>query len=198
MTGADLSFGGVALIAFWAVLIAELVGDRSLYAAASLSLRFRWAVVFATFTIANATKAAVATLLAHAITQIQSHWTYLLSAAAFFIAAILIWLDESSEIVPPKGGRMAWSRGAFVCFCSFFLIEWGDPGQIAVAALVLKFQAPLAAWVGATLAFMLKGAVAIALGLQLRDRLPLRTLRILSSLSCCILGVLAVAQSVMS
>ena len=83
-------------------------------------------------------------------------------------------------------------------FCSFFLTEWGDPGQIAAAALVLRFHLTLATWLGATLALMLKGAFAIILGLQIRDRLPVRTLRILSSVSCCILGMLAAAQSVVT
>ena len=48
----NLTFGTVALLAFWAVLISELVGDKSIYALAALALRFRWAVVFAGFTVA--------------------------------------------------------------------------------------------------------------------------------------------------
>jgi putative Ca2+/H+ antiporter (TMEM165/GDT1 family) len=185
------------LLATWAVLIAELVGDRSMYALASLALRFRWAVVFVAFTAANAAKMAIAVLLAHAITQLQPRWTYLVSAIAFFISAILIWEDESHEIDKPSE-RTAWAKGLFVSFGAFFLTEWGDPGQIAAAALVLKFHMSVATWLGATLGLMLKGAAAIVLGLQIRHRLPLRTLRILSSASCCFLGILAIAQSVIA
>ena len=198
MTGANISFAEVVLLAFWAVLVAELVGDRSMYALASLSLRFRWVVVFAAFTVANATKMAVAVLLAHLITRFQSHWTYLVSAVAFFISAILIWLDESHEMGHAGEKHATRSKAAFVCFCSFFLTEWGDPGQIAAAGLVLRFHLTLATWLGATLALMLKGGFAITLGLQIRDRLPVRTLRILSSVSCCVLGMLAAAQSVVT
>jgi len=182
------------LLATWAVLIAELVGDRSMYVLASLSLRFRWAVVFAAFTIANATKMAIAVMLAHAITQFQSRWTYLISAIAFFISAILIWKDESHEI-DKVSKRTAWAKGLFVSFGAFFLTEWGDPGQVAAAAIVLKFHMSVATWLGATLGLMLKGVAAIVLGLQVRHRLPLRALRILSSASCCFLGILATAQS---
>jgi putative Ca2+/H+ antiporter (TMEM165/GDT1 family) len=192
----NASFVEVVLLAFWAVLIAELVGDRSMYALASLSLRFRWAVVFAAFTIANASKMAVAVLMAHVITRLELHWTYVISSVGFFISAIVIWLDEAPEIAQAGGRQAAWPRGVLVCFCSFFLTEWGDPGQIAAAALVLRFHLALAAWLGATLALMLKGGVAIAVGLQIRDRLPLRTLRVLSSASCCILGILAIAEGV--
>jgi putative Ca2+/H+ antiporter (TMEM165/GDT1 family) len=137
---------------------------------------------------------AIAVLLAHAITHFQSRWTYLISALAFFISAFLIWEDESHEL-NKSGQQIGWYKGLLVSFGAFFLSEWGDPGQIAAAALVLKFKMPVATWLGATLGLMLKGAVAIFLGLQIRQYLPLRTLRILASISCCSLGVLAIAQS---
>jgi len=46
-------------------------------------------------------------------------------------------------------------------------------------------------WLGGTLAMTTKGALAMLLGVKLRDRLPQRTLRTLASASCCVLGVLA-------
>lgn len=195
MSGAEVSFVEVAFLAGWAVLIAELVGDRSMYALASLSLRFRWLVVFIAFTIANATKMAIAVVLAHAITQFQSRWTYLISAVAFFVSAILIWEDESADLARPTEDS-GWVKGLLVSFGAFFLTEWGDPGQIAAAALVLKFHMSVATWLGATVGLMLKGLAAIFLGLQIRHRLPLRTLRIAASISCCVLGILAIAQVV--
>lgn len=197
LSAAKGNFAEIVLLATWAVFIAELVGDRSIYALASLVLKFRWAVVFLAFTLANAIKIAVAVLLAHAITHFQSRWTYLLSALAFFISAILIWEDESDEI-GESSQQNGWSKGLLVSFGAFFLTEWGDPGQIAAAALVLKFQMPVATWLGATLGLMLKGAVALLLGLQIRQYLPLKTLRILASASCCFLGVLAVVQTVVA
>lgn len=194
---ANGNFAEIVLLAIWAVFIAELVGDRSMYALASLALRFRWAVVFLAFTLANAIKMAVAVVLANAITHFQSRWTYLVSALAFFISAFLIWEDESHEI-SESGQQIGWSKGLLASFGAFFLTEWADPGQIASAALVLKFKMPTATWVGATLGLMLKGAIAIFLGLQIRHYLPLRTLRILASASCCLLGILAITQSVVA
>lgn len=194
----NLAFGAVVLLAFWAVLIAEMVGDKSIYALASLALRFRWVVVFAGFTVASAAKMAVAVTLGSAIMRFPSHWTYLLSAVAFFVSAILIWVDEPPEIGEEKVGQGGWSKGALLCFTSFFLTEWGDPGQIAAIALVLKSHLLLATWLGATLAFMIKGAAALTLGLQIRNRVPQRTLRILASGSCCILGILSIGKSMIA
>jgi len=183
------------LLAFWAVLIAELVGDKSLYALASLALRFRWAVVFAAFAVAGAAKMAAAALLGGAIMRFQGHWTYLVSAVAFFVSAVLIWVDEQPETDRDNSSRAGWRKGLLVCFGSFFFTEWGDPGQIAAAALVLNSHLVLATWIGATMALMIKAAVVLTLGMQIRHRLPHRALRILASGSCCVLGILAVGES---
>lgn len=190
----NLSFGPVVLLAFWAVLVAELVGDKSLYALASLALRFRWLVVLAAFTAANAGKMMIAVLLGSTIMRFHSRWTYLISAVAFFVSAILIWVDEPPQAGEENREQGEWSKGALLCFTSFFLSEWGDPGQIAAAALVLKSHLPLATWLGATLALMTKGAVALTLGLQIRNRLPQKTLRVLASASCCLLGILVIGE----
>jgi putative Ca2+/H+ antiporter (TMEM165/GDT1 family) len=183
------------LLAFWAVLIAELVGDKSLYALASLALRFRWAVVFAAFAAAGAAKMMVAALLGSAIMRFQGHWTYLVSGVAFFVSAVLIWVDEGPETGQENTTRAGWRKGLLVCFGSFFFTEWGDPGQIAAAALVLNSHLVLATWIGATLALMIKGAAVLTLGLQIRQRLPYWALRILASGSCCVLGILAIGES---
>jgi len=139
-------------VAFWAVLIAELVGDKSLYTLTSLALRFRWLVLFAAFTLASAGKMMIAALLGSVIIGFHSHWIYLISGVAFFVSAILIWVDEPPEMVPTEGWQGAWLKGFFFCFGSFFFTEWGDSGQIAAAALFLKSHLLMATWIGAMLA----------------------------------------------
>jgi putative Ca2+/H+ antiporter (TMEM165/GDT1 family) len=76
------------------------------------------------------------------------------------------------------------------------LSEWGDPGQISAAALTVKSHSMLAPWLGGTLAMTTKGALAMTLGVKLRDRLPRRMLRTVASLSCSFLGVLALGGMV--
>jgi putative Ca2+/H+ antiporter (TMEM165/GDT1 family) len=192
---AVLTFWTVALLAFWSVFIAELVGDRSLYALTSLTLRFHWAVVFAAFTVASGVKILAATLLGSVVMQIHGRWPYILSAVAFFVSAVLIWVDEPPENGREGARRRDWSKGMLVCFTSFFFTEWGDPGQIAAAALVLKSHMLLATWIGATVALMSKGTLALSLGVQIRNRLPQKTLRIVASGSCCVLGILVLVRA---
>jgi putative Ca2+/H+ antiporter (TMEM165/GDT1 family) len=191
------SYATVVLLAFWAVLAAELVGDRSMYALAALALRFRWAVVFAAFVIASAAKMAVAVVLSGSLIRIQPHWTFLISAIAFFVSAILIFWDEPPQIGQEYSNQEPWSKGALVCFSSFFFAEWADPGQIAAAALVLKSHLVLATWLGATVALIVKGVIALSVGLQIRDRIPIKILRLVSFGSCCALGILAFGESFM-
>ena len=187
----SFNFGSVALVAFWTVLVAELVGDKSIYTIASLALRYRARVVLLAITAAFACKMLAAVLLARLLVHLQSHWTDILSAAAFFLSALFLWLKEPEPVREERVVSPGWWRAATVSFGSIFLTEWGDPSQIAVAALTVKFHAPLATWLGGTLAMAAKGGLAIALGIRLSDRLPQRMLRALATASCCVLGILA-------
>jgi putative Ca2+/H+ antiporter (TMEM165/GDT1 family) len=192
-TELSLSFGYVVLVAFWTVLLAELVGDKSLYTVASLSLRFRPSIVFMAITAAFAGKALAAVLLAQVLIRLHSRWTDAISAIAFFLSALFIWFKEPQPIAKERPASTHWWQAAVICFASLFLTEWGDPGQIALAALTIKSHSALAAWLGGTLAMSAKGGLAITLGLTLRDRLPMRTLRAVASASCCVLGILALS-----
>ncbi|HEX7288399.1 MAG TPA: TMEM165/GDT1 family protein [Candidatus Angelobacter sp.] len=184
-------FGAIAVVAFWTVLIAELVGDKTLYVMATLALRCRLHTLFGAFALASAAKMGITVVLGSAIMVFQSPWTGVVSAAAFFISAILVWVEDPEDVAKSELQQRG-SRGALAWFGFFFLAEWGDPGQIAAAALVVKSHLVLGTWLGATAAVLLKGAVAVTLGLKLRERLPERTLRVLATVSCGTLGVLAV------
>jgi putative Ca2+/H+ antiporter (TMEM165/GDT1 family) len=90
----------------------------------------------------------------------------------------------------------SWWQGMAACFLALFLTEWGDPSQIAVAALSVKFHDFLAPWLGGTLAMAMKGALAIFIGLKLRDRLPQKSLRIIATASFLLLGTLSLRSVV--
>jgi putative Ca2+/H+ antiporter (TMEM165/GDT1 family) len=186
-----VDFQSIVLVAFWTVFLAELVGDKSLYALTSLALRYRLRVLYGAFAAASAGKMAIAVLLGSTLMRFQSRWTDVISAVAFFVSAILIWVGDRDEGYRPELERKGSSRGALAWCGIFFLTEWADPGQIAAAALALKAHALLGTWVGATTAMLVKGGIALTLGLQLRNRLPQRALQLMASASCCVLGILA-------
>jgi Ca2+/H+ antiporter, TMEM165/GDT1 family len=189
---ATLPFGYLLLVAYWSVFVAELVGDKSIYTVSSLTLRFRRLIVFGAMVCAFAAKMFTAILLGRVIVQLNSRWTDLVSACAFFLSAMLIWFGEDEAVTNKSAVDNSWSRAAVISFGSLFFTEWGDPGQISAAALTIKSHSPFAVWVGGTLAMVTKGILAMTIGVKLRDRLPQRALRTLATASCCVLGALAI------
>jgi putative Ca2+/H+ antiporter (TMEM165/GDT1 family) len=189
------SFGYIVTVAFWTVLVAELVADKSIYSIASLSLRFRPGIVFTGITLAFAGKMLAAVLLAKLIAQLH-FWTDLLSAAAFFVSALILWLKEREPVKREGPVSAGWLRTIVVCVAPLFLTEWGDPSQIAVAALSVKSHLMLGPWLGGTLAMMAKGGLAMTVGVKLQDHLPQTTLRMLATASFCVLGILALRELV--
>ena len=182
----------VIAVSYWTVLMAELIGDKSLYTVATLGLRFPVPLVFVTMSVAYGGKMLAAILLGGLMTQLPSPWIALLSAALFFLSALLIWfkreLAEDSSDAAPRGSF----RAGAICFGSLFFAEWGDPAQLSAAALTSHAHvAWWGPWLGGTLALVTKGTLALTIGLGLRGRMPVRLLRTVASISCCVLGVLA-------
>jgi Ca2+/H+ antiporter, TMEM165/GDT1 family len=155
---------------------------------------FHALIVFMAITAAFAAKSLAAVLLAQTLIRLHSHWTDLLSAVAFFFSALFIWCKEPKPLPTDHPAETRWWQPAAISFASLFFTEWGDPGQIAVAALTMKFHSPAASWLGGALAMATKGGLAITLGLKLRERLPLGVLRTVASASCGLLGILALAR----
>jgi len=184
----------VVLLAYWTVLVAELVGDRSIYTVSALSIRFRPAIVLSTMAMAFAGKMLAVVLLGKAIMRFDSRWTDILSACAFLISALLIWFDEPNEVLSPQSTQTPWLRAVATCFGSLFFAEWGDTGQIAAAALTVKTGALFGVWLGGTLAMTTKGALAMVVGRKLGERLPQRMIRTIACLSCGVLGIIALGN----
>jgi putative Ca2+/H+ antiporter (TMEM165/GDT1 family) len=186
------SFATVALVSFWTVFIAELVGDKSIYSVTSLSLRFRASAVFTGITIAFAAKMMIAVLLVRLLVQIH-FWTDFVSAVAFFVSAFLLWIKEPDPVRATGPAKPGWFKAVVVSFAALFFIEWADPSQVALAALSVRSHSLLAPWLGGTLAMATKGGMALAVGIKLRDRISQKLLRAVATASFLVLGILALS-----
>lgn len=189
------TFGYTLLLTYWTVLVAELIGDKSIYTVTSLSLRFRAGLVFCGMLVAFGGKMLVAVLLGRVLVQVPAHWAAALSASVFFLAAAFTWFRGPEEATALPPAPASWLRATLIPFASLFLTEWGDPGQISAAALTAQSNQPAAVWIGGTLALATKGVLALTLGLRLRERINGRALRLLATASCCLLGVLALRDA---
>ncbi len=197
-TFATLSVSSVVFLAFSTVLVAELVGDKSIYTVTSLSLRYRPSVLFSAMAAAFAAKMLVVILLAGLIAKFDSRFTGAVSAVAFFVSAFFIWFKEPPDASTQHEAGVGVWQPAVICFASLFFTEWGDPGQIAAGAIAATYHAFTAVWIGGTVAMLVKGALALAIGLKLRDRIPQGMLRVVASVCCCLMGVLSLFQLMIS
>jgi putative Ca2+/H+ antiporter (TMEM165/GDT1 family) len=187
-----LHFGGVLLLAYWTILFAELVGDKSLYTVASLSLRFAWWQVLTGIGAAFALKMLVAVLLGNSLAHLSGKWLALLSAATFF-ATSAFFLSRSDK-PRPAAGQGHWPRVAAVSFAAVFFSEWADAGQIAAAVLTAQHKLPLAVWLGGMMALITKSVIGMTLGVKLRNYLPGLLLRRIAGVSCLLLGATSLVQ----
>lgn len=181
-------------VAYVTVFLAELVGDKAVYTIAALGLRFRPWPVLGGIAIAFAGKMFAAVLFGKVLLKIPAHWTSVLSALGFFACAIFIWFKEPNEALRTTSAGRGWLYAAGISFSSLFLTEWGDTGQIAAAALAAHTQELLAVWLGGTLALLTKGVLALTVGTRLSGVVPARLVRIVASVSYCVLGILSLSQ----
>lgn len=175
---------------FVAVFLAEIVGDRSLYAISSLAARFGVTRVAVGISIAFSMKMGVAVLAGQMLRELPRPFVAALSAATFFTTAVLLFLkgrrqsEATAEAAPFR-------RAATVSFATIFFTEWADIGQLTAASLSAQFGTPFLVWSGATAAMLVKGAIALAIGVGLRGRVRSDVLRYAACAMCVVLGILA-------
>ena len=179
------------LVTFGTVFIAELIGDKTIYTISSLSMRFRPLYVFAGFTLAFMLKMLAAVLLGQLIAELPTTVVAIVSAATFFVTALVIWFKKKDETSAPREPEGYFSKAILVSFGAIFFSEWGDIGQITAATLSQQSQMPVVVWFGATAALITKGLLALTLGRGLRRRVPQHIIRPLSASLCLILAIVS-------
>lgn len=191
MTPAITVFAAV----YWTVLVAELIGDKSIYTVTSLALRFPRRTVLAAIAIAYAVKMACAVLVGGFLLRLPQHLIAWISAVGFLIAAATVTfeVEEKEERNDVRRGR-----GALACFIPLFIAEWSDPGQVVVVAASARTAMSAVVWLAGTLAMTTKGTFALLFGVTLRDRMPRRVTRVVAVVSLTLLGVFALVSGVYS
>lgn len=183
----------VLFAAFWIILIAEITGDKSLFTITSLTMRLNtWAVLLG-LSAAFMLKMLVAVLIGQALTELPIKLLTVITIFTFFATALVLWFRRE-EVEDAEQVQKSVPRSIAVSFASIFFIEWGDIGQITAAALTAQSNAPLMVWLGASLALITKGVLAITLGGTARRFLPQNFLRLTAVGVCLILGIASIVQ----
>ncbi len=180
------------LFATYAIVFgAEVVGDKTIYTLGTLAMRYRILPIFCGSAVAFALKMLAAVLLGRAIAELPVALVATLSAVTFFTMALVVWFKKPESEAPISTASRSWGAIALASFASIFFSEWGDVGQIAAATLAARYQLLLVVWLGAVLAMMTKGILAMTLGAGLRSRVPKNVLRYVTSGICVTMGILA-------
>ena len=183
----------IFLTAFIIVFVAEIIGDKSVYTISSLVTRFSPTAVFLGLAIAFGLKMLVAVLIGQVLTELPLWLLGTVSAVTYFTTAFVLWFRKADKI-DPNPPAANFPASAVVSFASIFFIEWGDIGQISAATLTAQYKAPVAIWLGATSALLVKGILAIFLGLALRQYFPRHLVCYTAIILCIFMGFSSVWQ----
>lgn len=184
----------VFFIAYSTILVAELLGDKTLYTLSALATRFRLAPIVLGAALAFALKMAAAVLLGHAISRLPVWVVTALSGVTFIGMGVGIFVQLSAQArnrEPESTPRESFGQGSVTAFTAIFLPEWGDPGQLAAALLAAQGNSGVLVWSAGTAAMTTKALLAGMLGLGLRRIVPLTVMRRASALLFVALGILA-------
>lgn len=195
--------------AYGAVFIAEIVGDKLLYTSGVLATRYHWASVVTGMALAFMAKMSVAVAVGAAIGDLLPKWLVaLLTAVSFIGVALAMW--RKPDVREPKEKDTRILRGAGVAFATIFLSEWADKGMLTAGAVaataaasaqgheMTRLTAAMVVWVGAVLAMVTKGALAVTLGHGIRrwiaDKVSPRYVRYAAVAAIIVLGTLATLE----
>ena len=185
------------LATYGTVLLCEWLGDKNLYTITSLTMRFRPLYIFCGFTAAYMIKMGIAVLAGQAIVELPASFLAIVSTLTFFVAALAIWFRRTDNKATTKNAGN-FSRVSLLAFGTILLSEWGDVGQIMAATLTIRYKLPFIVWIGATLALVTKGILALAIGRGLKDRLSVSVLRPVCACVCVVMGIVSALELVFS
>jgi len=183
----------ILLVAFGIVFTAEIIGDKSIYTISSLVTRFNTTAIFLGLSVAFCLKMLVAVLTGHVLSELPPPLLAAISAFTFFATGFVLWFKKSDSNVPSYT-TTSFPKSTAISFASIFFIEWGDVGQITAATLTAQYKAPITIWLGASLALIIKGLLAITLGLAIRKYFPKKLLFYTAIGLCLCMGMLSVWQ----
>ena len=175
--------------AFTLIALAE-IGDKSQLVCMTLAARHRhWPVLLGAmvaFSVLNALAVLFGAAVATWIPEPVMAGIVAVLFAIFGIQSLRKEADDESQEVEEKPGH-----GIFVTTLLLLLVaEFGDKTQIAVAGLAGSL-APMAVWVGATVALVMVSALGVWAGRTLLQRLPMHWLHRLAGGIFLLFAVLA-------
>jgi putative Ca2+/H+ antiporter (TMEM165/GDT1 family) len=150
---------------FGVVFVAELP-DKTALASLVMATRHRPLPVFLGAALALAVQSLVAVLAGHLVSLLPARPVHVGAGLLFLVTAVLMWRrnDEDEGSVERDAPALTFRQTAWLVFGVVFVAEWGDLTQLATAALAARYAAPVAVFLGATIALWAVVALAVVVG----------------------------------
>lgn len=173
------------------------MGDKSQLLAMAFATRIKLKKVlfgiFLALLALNAIAVGIGSLLASV--PGWQRWVQIISSLLFLVFAVWTMKGESDEDDKMENKSCTFGEIALV-FASFFFSEMGDKTQLVTVSLAARFpKFPIAVLAGSTLGMFIADGIGIFVGVFLHQKLPEKTLKLLSAALFLIFGVLGVWQS---
>lgn len=160
----------VLLYTFVIIAVMEL-GDKTQLLTMAFATRYRARDVLASVLAASALLMLLAVLIGRVLYEIVPlSYVQVLAGVLFSLFAfwILFFDEEEGEDEDKSSGKTPF----FTVFGAFILAELGDKTQLAALALVVKFNALLEVWIGATLGMVAANSIGVLAGNKAKEKLP--------------------------
>ena len=164
-----------SLLSSFALVAASEMGDKTQLLAFSLSARFKkpMPILCGIFVATVFNHLLASALGSFASSLISKNLLKILLALTFFIFSL--WTLKPDEL-NEESQESRW--GPFwTTLILFFLAEMGDKTQLATVALGARFSSVFEVTLGTTLGMMVSDGLAVFVGHQLADRLPMEWIR---------------------
>jgi putative Ca2+/H+ antiporter (TMEM165/GDT1 family) len=189
----------VVAAAFILVLPVELP-DKTLFASLVLATRYPHWPVFVGVGTAFGVQVAIAVTAGSLLSLLPEALVSGVVAVLFLVGAVLLWRSatagpEDDDLDETKQGT-SFLRVAAISFGVLFAAEWGDLSQLATAGLAARYDDPLSVFVGAWAALLVVSGLAVFLGKNLADRLPIALIRRVAAVLFLVFAAVAVAETI--
>jgi Ca2+/H+ antiporter, TMEM165/GDT1 family len=189
----------VIVTAFILVLPVELP-DKTLFASLVLATRYPHWPVFVGVGTAFGLQVVIAVTAGSLLSLLPEALVSGVVAVLFLVGAIILWRSatsgpEEEELTDTRQGT-SFFRVAAISFGVLFAAEWGDLSQLAVAGLAARYDEPLSVFIGAWAALLVVSGLAVFLGKNLADRLPIALIRRVAAGLFLVFALFAIVETI--
>src|SRR5260370_22969607 len=188
----------VAAATFGLVFPAELP-DKTALASLMLSSRYRASYVFVGVAAAFAVHVLLAIVAGSLLTLLPHRVLAIIVTVLFAAGAVLLirGRNEADEVAKATAQTPpTFLRVAATSFAVIFVAEFGDLTQLVIVNLAARYHDPLAVGVGALLALLAVGALAVLGGPRLLPFIPVRTITLIGAAAMAVLAVINLISAI--